>query len=146
VTPEELLGVVDRLVAPVVEAAPRDGRPTVLVVDDHDMNRDLARSILERLGYRVVQARDGAEAIAVAERVQPSLILMDLAMPGIDGFTATRQLKAHPQLHHVPIAALSALAMKADEDRARAAGADAFLTKPIDRLALERTVARLLAE
>jgi signal transduction histidine kinase/CheY-like chemotaxis protein len=146
VTPEELLGVVDRLVAPVPDVEPADGRPTVLVVDDHDMNRDLARSILERLGYAVVQARDGAEAIAVAERVRPALILMDLAMPGTDGFTATRQLKANPALRRIPVVALSALAMKADEDRARAAGVDAFLTKPVDRLALERTVARLLAD
>jgi CheY-like chemotaxis protein len=146
VTPAELLGVVDRLVRPPAAVETGDARPTGLVVDDHDMNRDLARSILERLGYGVVQARDGAEAVAVAERVVPALILMDLAMPGTDGFTATRQLKANPKLRRIPVVALSALAMKADEDKARAAGVDAFLTKPVDRLSLERTVARLLAD
>jgi signal transduction histidine kinase/CheY-like chemotaxis protein len=148
VTPEELLGVVDRLVhaAPVVELADAPHKPAILVVDDHDMNRDLARSILERLGYSVLQARDGAEAVAIADRERPNLILMDLAMPGTDGFTATRQLKAHPQLRRIPVVALTAMAMQADEDRARAAGVDAFLTKPLDRLALERTVARMLAD
>ena len=147
VTPEELLGVVDRLVraAPPLEPVDAPRRPTILVVDDHDMNRDLARSILERRGYRVLQARDGAEAVAVAEESRPQLILMDLAMPGTDGFTATRQLKAHPTLRHTRVVALSAMAMKADEERARAAGVDAFLTKPIDRLALEQTVEQLLA-
>jgi signal transduction histidine kinase/CheY-like chemotaxis protein len=142
-TPEELLGVVDRLLHPPALAADA-GAPTILVVDDHDPNRELARSILERLGYRVVQARDGAEAVAIAERTPPQLILMDLAMPGTDGFTATRQLKAHPGLRRIPVVALSALAAHADEERARAAGVDDFLTKPLDRLALERAVARLL--
>ena len=145
VTPEELLGVVDRLVRGEPAAAPADGRRTILVVDDHDMNRDLARSILERRGYRIVEARDGAEALALAEREPPSLILMDLAMPGIDGFTATRRLKEHPALGRIPVVALSAMAMRADEERARAAGVDAFLTKPVDRVALERTVDRLVA-
>jgi signal transduction histidine kinase/CheY-like chemotaxis protein len=148
VTPEELLGVVDRLVrAPLLEvAADAPHRPAILVVDDHDMNRDLARSILERLGYAVLQARDGAEAVAIADRERPNLILMDLAMPGTDGFTATRQLKAHPQLRRIPVVALTAMAMQSDEDRARAAGVDAFLTKPLDRVALERTVAQMLAD
>jgi len=148
VTPEELLGVVDRLVRPVPPIEPPDAprRPTILVVDDNDMNRDLARSILERIGYAVLQARDGAEAVAIAERTPPALVLMDLAMPGTDGFTATRQLKAHPQLRRIPVVALSALAMRGDEDRARAAGVDAFLTKPVDRVALERTVTELLDE
>jgi signal transduction histidine kinase/CheY-like chemotaxis protein len=145
VTPEELLGVIDRLVKPAAFAADRPAHRTILVVDDHDMNREVARSILERLGYRVIEARDGTEALAITERDRPDLILMDLAMPGMDGFTATRHLKAHPQLRRIPVIALSALAMKADEDKARAAGVDHFLTKPVDRLALESAVERLIA-
>jgi CheY-like chemotaxis protein len=143
VTSEELLGVIDRLVKPAAFAA-RLTQRTILVVDDHDMNRGVARSILERLGYRVIEARDGTEALAITERDLPDLILMDLAMPGMDGFTATQRLRAHPRLRRIPVIALSALAMKADEDKARAAGVDHFLTKPVDRLALESAVERLL--
>ena len=146
VTPDELVHVVDRLaLGRVTEPAPA-AEPAVLLVDDNDMNRALARSILERLAYRVIEARDGDEALAVAEREHPALVLMDLAMPGKDGFQTTRELRAHPVLGRTPIVAVSAMAMRSDQERARAAGVDGYLTKPLDRDALERTVARYVRD
>ncbi len=144
VTPDELVHVVDRFALGRAPPLAPIGEPQILVVDDNDMNRVLMRSILERLSYRVLEARDGVEAIAIAERERPALILMDLAMPGKDGFETTRELRAHQTLRATPIVAVSAMAMRADEERARAAGVDSFLAKPIDREALERTIARYL--
>ncbi|HEY0706164.1 MAG TPA: response regulator [Polyangia bacterium] len=120
-------------------------RITVLVVDDHDLNRELIRSVLERRGRRVLQAKDGAEGVALARAHRPDIVLMDLAMPNLDGLTATQQLRDDPSTRRIPIVALTAMAMRGDEDRARAAGADDYLTKPIDRKRLEETVDRLLA-
>jgi len=144
VTPDELVDVVGRLALGRAQAVASSAEPKILVVDDNDMNRALVRSILERLSYQVIEARDGIEALVLAERERPALVLMDLAMPGKDGFETTRELRAHPQLGATPIIAVSALAMRSDEDRARAAGVDGFLAKPVDRDALERTVARFL--
>jgi signal transduction histidine kinase/ActR/RegA family two-component response regulator len=120
--------------------------PTILVVDDHEANRDLARAILERKGYAVTEAADGEVAVAMALRAPPALILMDLAMPRKDGYTAARELKSAPSTAEVPIVALTALAMSGDQDRAAAAGIDAYLTKPIDRWALEATVEHFLGD
>ncbi|HEY0714925.1 MAG TPA: response regulator, partial [Polyangia bacterium] len=128
---------------PPVREVPR--RTTVLVVDDHDLNRELIRSVLERRGRRVLQAKDGAEGLALAREHRPDIVLMDLAMPNLDGLAATRELRADPNTRRIPIVALTAMAMRGDEDRARAAGADDYLTKPIDRKRLEETVDRLIA-
>jgi CheY-like chemotaxis protein len=114
------------------------------VVDDHDLNRELARAVLEPKGYTVAEAEDGEAAVAIARQTRPALILMDLAMPRKDGYTAARELKAEPSTAEVPIVALTALAMRGDEAKALAAGIDAYLTKPIDRGALEATVDRIL--
>ena len=118
------------------------GAPTVLVVDDHDLNRELVRSLLERRGYRVLLAADGDRALESARRDRPALVLMDLAMPGRDGFSAARELKADPRTATIPLVALTALAMRGDEERARLAGFDGYLAKPVDRRILEETVAR----
>ena len=87
--------------------------------------------ILDALGYQTLRARNGAEGIAVAEAEVPDLILMDLSMPQMDGWTATRHLKAKPELQHIPVVALTAHAMMGDRDRAIEAGCDDYLTKPI---------------
>jgi CheY-like chemotaxis protein len=120
--------------------------PTVLVVDDHDLNRELLRTMLERRGYRVLLADRGETGIEIARRELPSIILLDLAMPGKDGFATARELKADAELGKTPLVAVTALAMRGDEERARAAGFDDYLSKPVDRAALEETIERLLKQ
>jgi CheY-like chemotaxis protein len=104
--------------------------PLILVVEDFDDAREMYRDYLEFSGFRVETARDGREAIEKAKKVQPDLILMDLSLPGIDGWEATRILKSSPETRHLLIVALSAHALAAEGDRARAAGCDGFIAKP----------------
>lgn len=118
---------------------------TVLIVDDNPMNMELATDLLEAAGYVVRQAATAEDAIAAAKTAPPHLILMDLSLPGMDGLAATRALKADPATKAVPVIALTAHAMKGDEDKARAAGCEGYITKPIDTRALPKTVARFLA-
>jgi signal transduction histidine kinase/CheY-like chemotaxis protein len=121
-----------------------NGGPTVLVVDDHDLNRELIRTILERKGYRVLLAESGEKGAEIARRERPSVILLDLAMPGKDGFAMARELKGDPELASTPLIAVTAMAMRGDETRAREAGFDEYLSKPVDRQILEATIERLL--
>ena len=118
--------------------------PTMLIVDDHDLNRELIRSLLERKGYRVLQADNAEAGIEIARRERPSLILLDLAMPGKDGFQAAREMKADSALATTPLVAVTALAMRGDEERARKAGFDGYVIKPVDRRVLEETIENLL--
>ena len=118
----------------------------VLVVDDHEMNLDVARSLLERRGCEVLLARGGEEGLALARARLPALVLLDVAMPGKDGIEIAAELKRDPVTAGIPLVALTALAMRGDDERARAAGFDAYLTKPIDRRAFEATVARFIGE
>lgn len=141
-TRAELLAAVARATGRAAPAQHEDTGTTVLVVDDHDLNRELARSILEGAGYRVVLANDGAAGIEAARRERPALVLMDLAMPVMDGYAAARALKSDPDTAGIPVVALTALAMSGDEQAAFAAGVDGYLTKPIERAALLETVAR----
>jgi CheY-like chemotaxis protein len=116
---------------------------TILIVEDVELNRDLLTQLLEER-YRLVFAGDGNGALAVADRERPDLVLMDLSLPAMDGWEATRRLKAHPRLAAIPVVALSAHAMPAHEASARDSGCDAFLTKPIDEALLYRTLDRYL--
>jgi CheY-like chemotaxis protein len=104
----------------------------ILLVEDNEMNRDMLSRRLARRGYMVVCALDGQEAIAATTRERPDLILMDMSLPVLDGWEATRRLKSDPDLRQIPIIALTAHAMAADEQAAREAGCDEFETKPID--------------
>jgi CheY-like chemotaxis protein len=104
--------------------------PLILVVEDFDDAREMYRDYLEFAGFRVETARDGREAIDKAGAFQPDLILMDLSLPGIDGWEATRLLKAAPETRHIIIIALSAHALATEGERARAAGCDGFIAKP----------------
>jgi two-component system cell cycle response regulator DivK len=104
---------------------------TIMVVEDNEPSRDVLSRRLERRGYRVLSAVDGRQAVSVAHAAQPDLILMDLGLPGIDGFEATSQLKANMATRHIPIIVLSAHAMTNDRDMALAAGSDDFDTKPV---------------
>lgn len=104
----------------------------ILIVDDNATNLKLASEVLEMEGYRVMRAADAEQALRILEGTVPDLILMDIALPGMDGLTLTRQLKSSARLSKVPIVALSAFAMKGDEARAMASGCDGYIVKPID--------------
>lgn len=105
-------------------------RKTILVIEDQEFNRDLLVQILEDL-YAVVVAGDGAEGLAEAARQRPDLILMDFGMPVMDGWEATRRIKAEAGLRHIPIIAITSHAMVGDEEKARQAGCDDYMAKPI---------------
>jgi two-component system, cell cycle response regulator DivK len=115
----------------------------ILIVEDVDFNRDLLTQLLEE-DFEVISATDGEAGIALAEREKPDLILMDLSLPVIDGWEATRRLKAREDLKTIPIIALTAHAMRGDEAKARASGCDDFLTKPIDEALLFRMLSHFL--
>jgi two-component system, cell cycle response regulator DivK len=121
-----------------------DERQTVLVVDDLDEGRSLMCHFLEMRGYRAVKAENGQEAIPVALREQPNLILMDMSMPQLDGFAATRRLRAYEQLQDVPIVAISAFDKEELRSAAIAAGCTVFVAKPIDADKLESLLNRFL--
>lgn len=102
----------------------------ILVVEDDPDNRRIVAKVLTVEGYDVVEAVDGLEALSKVRVERPDVILMDLALPNMDGWEATRQLKADPLTRHIPVIALTAVAMRGDEERARAAGCDDYLSKP----------------
>jgi CheY-like chemotaxis protein len=118
--------------------------PTILIVEDNDASRDALSRRLERRGYRVVVAVDGAQAVSEGRSERPDLILMDLGLPVIDGWEATRRLKTDPATQHIPIIVLSAHAMTNDRELALAAGGDDFDTKPVRFQALLEKIERLL--
>jgi CheY-like chemotaxis protein len=106
--------------------------PRILLVDDEELNVDMLKRRLEKRGYEVLIATNGEEAVAQARAGRPELILMDVKMPVMDGHEATRQIKADPALKAIPVIALTAQAMQDDRDKALAAGADEYETKPIN--------------
>jgi len=119
---------------------------TILLVEDNEPSRDALGRRLERRGYQVVAAVDGAQAVALARQSPPHLILMDLGLPVMDGWEATRQLKGHPSTQHIPIIVLSAHAMTDDRELAFAAGGDDFDSKPIRFERLIDKIQALLAK
>jgi len=116
----------------------------VLVVDDNPANADLVSFILAKKGYEVHVAADAAEALAVVTDFSPHLIMMDLQLPGMDGLTLTRQLKADAATRKIIVIALTAYAMKGDEQRAREAGCDGYISKPINTRTLPGIVGEYL--
>lgn len=117
----------------------------ILVVEDNQDNMTLISDILISLRYTVLQAVDGEQGIAMAVSERPDLILMDLSLPRVDGWTATRQIKADPALKDIPIIALTAHAMIGDRERALAAGCDDYVSKPINFRELASKLARYLS-
>jgi CheY-like chemotaxis protein len=113
----------------------------VLIVDDNDMNLRLATEVLEVGGFAVAGAIDALEAQRLLADRLPDLILMDIALPGMDGLTLTRTLKSDERLRHIPVIALTAFAMKGDDLKALDAGCSGYITKPIDTRTLARQVA-----
>lgn len=118
----------------------------LLLVEDHEMSRTMLSRRLHRLGYEVATATNGREAIVKAEAWQPDLIVMDLSLPIVDGWTATRALKNDSKTHRIPIVALTAHAMAQDRDRALDAGCDEYETKPVNLERLLKKIEGLLTE
>ena len=113
--------------------------PKILLVEDNEMNRDMLSRRLERKGYEVIIAVDGAMGVAMSAAERPDIILMDMSLPVLDGWEATRQIKASAETSSIPVIALTAHAMSGDKDKALAAGCDEYETKPVE-------FARLLAK
>ena len=126
------------------EPQPAKSAATILVVDDNPINLKLVSDLLAFEGYRVLKAIDGEVAAASVQADLPDLILLDVDLPGIDGLTLTKRLKDDPRTADIIIVALTAFAMKADRQRAVAAGCDAYVTKPINTRELPVQVAELL--
>jgi two-component system, cell cycle response regulator DivK len=118
----------------------------ILLVEDNEMNRDMLSRRLERRGYDVIVAVDGEEGVARAKADAPDIILMDLSLPGIDGWEATRQLKAADETRSIPVLALTAHAMAGDREKALEVGCDDFDTKPVDLPRLVGKIEGLLGD
>ena len=117
---------------------------TVLLVEDNPHNRKIFSGMLGHAGFTVVEAEDGHQALAAVAKALPDVILMDLSIPGVDGWEVTRRLKADARTKPVPIIALTAHAMRGDEERARAAGCDHYLAKPISPKKVVAEVRKIL--
>ncbi len=102
----------------------------ILVVEDHEDNRQILRDLLGAAGFEMIEAHDGAAALSTASATKPDLILMDIQLPIVDGYEATRRIKADPALKAIPIIAVTSYALSGDEEKARAAGCDAYVAKP----------------
>ena len=118
--------------------------PKILIVEDNEMNRDMLSRRLARRGYEIAIAVDGEQGLAVAQAEVPALILMDMSLPGLDGWEATRRLKTMPETRGIPVIALTAHAMAGDREKAVAAGCDDFDTKPVDLTRLLEKIEALL--
>ncbi|MGH7154378.1 MAG: response regulator, partial [Acetobacteraceae bacterium] len=102
----------------------------ILVVEDTEDNRRIIRDLLSAYDYELLEAKDGAEGVAMAQHHHPDLILMDVQLPVLDGYEATRRIKAQPELAHIPVIAVTSYALSGDEAKARDAGCDAYVAKP----------------
>ena len=104
----------------------------ILVIEDHEENRRLLRDLLTSFGYELIEAVTGEEGLRAAEAERPDLILMDIQLPGMDGYETTRRIKAKQALNHIPVIAVTSYALSGDDVKAFAAGCDAYVTKPFD--------------
>jgi CheY-like chemotaxis protein len=116
--------------------------PKILLVEDNEMNRDMLSRRLQRKGYEVVLAMDGQSGVEMTQTQAPDLVLMDMSLPVLDGWEATRRLKADPATRHIPVIALTAHAMSSDREKAIEAGCDDYDTKPVE---LTRLLAKIEA-
>lgn len=117
----------------------------ILLVEDVEDNRGIIRQVAGRMKLTLLEAADGAEGVRLAREQHPDLILMDLSLPVLDGWAATAMLKGDPATAHIPVIALTAHAMEGDEQRAREAGVDGYMTKPISIVSLKELLTRWLA-
>ncbi|MBZ5582345.1 MAG: response regulator [Acidobacteriia bacterium] len=119
--------------------------PTILIADDNRLSRELVRDILETADCRIIEARDGAEALALLDETPPDLLLLDLEMPAQDGFAVLREVRRNPRFAALPVAAFTARAMQQEREKIQAAGFDACITKPVMSAALRKRVQELLS-
>jgi two-component system cell cycle response regulator DivK len=117
----------------------------VLIVEDNEKNMKVLRDLMQLQGYRTLEARDGISGLEVARSEHPDLILMDVQLPVMDGYEVTRRMKADETTRDIPVVAVTSFAMKGEEERARAAGCDAYLNKPINIHMLVTTVKKYLS-
>jgi CheY-like chemotaxis protein len=118
----------------------------ILLIEDNAVNRRLAQFLLKSQGYEVWEVTSAPEAFASLKEKRPDLILMDIQLPGMDGLTATKQLKADPTTRDIPVLAVTSYAMKGDEAKAFEAGCSGYVTKPIDKTLFLQTVAKVLTD
>ncbi len=119
---------------------------TILYIEDNPLNMRLVRKILNHMGYQMIEAMDGLTGLEMARTDRPDLILMDVNLPDIDGLEVTRQLKAIPNLRHIPVIALTANAMHGDREHCLAAGCDGYIAKPVARQELRNVVEHYLSK
>jgi len=117
---------------------------TILVVEDNDLNMKLFHDLLEAHGYQILQTKDGMEALKIARESHPDLILMDIQLPEVSGLEVTKWLKEDAELRNIPVVAVTAFAMKGDEEKIREGGCEAYIAKPISVASFLQTVQRFL--
>ncbi len=120
--------------------------PRILIVEDQEDNRKILRDLLTSAGFTPLEATTGEEGVTLAERERPDLILMDIQLPGLDGYETTRRIKGNPALQQIPIIAVTSYALSGDDVKARDAGCDGYITKPFSPRALLATVREFLKE
>src|SRR5580692_7257310 len=118
----------------------------VLIAEDNAVNRELLRELLEARGYTVFEACDGQEALNMIEQAQPELLLMDIGMPVLDGFAVIRKIRENPRLAPLPVVAVTAYAMRGDQEKILNSGFDGYLSKPLNPSSLAEELARVLAK
>ena len=119
---------------------------TILVVEDQEDNRQILRDLLGSAGFRMIEAHDGQQAVTMARSEHPDLILMDIQLPVVDGYAATRSIKRDAELKHIPIIAVTSYALSGDERKAREAGCDAYVAKPYSTRYLLAKIGQLLEQ
>ena len=125
---------------------PQPMTKTVLIVEDNELNMKLFHDLLDAHGYRTLQTRNGMEALALAREHRPDLILMDIQLPEVSGLEVTKWLKEDDQLRKIPVVAVTAFAMKGDEERIREGGCEAYISKPISISTFLKTVRQFIGE
>ena len=119
---------------------------TILVVEDQEDNRQILRDLLASSGFLMIEAHDGQQALAMARSQRPDLILMDIQLPVVDGYEATRSIKRDPELKHIPVIAVTSYALSGDEERAREAGCGAYVAKPYSTRHLLAKIGQFLGQ
>lgn len=130
-----------------VERRPADARGpvrTVLIVEDNELNMKLFHDLLSAHGYQTIQTRNGFDALGIARQHRPDLILMDIQLPEVSGLEVTKWIKDDDEIRHIPIIAVTAFAMKGDEERIRSGGCEAYISKPISVMTFLETVRRFI--